>query len=117
MSPELVKKTENTMRLDILTPEREIMERTLETFRARDAVMDMERVAELKNAVRGTGLGVAGGADTLAALSNGQVDELFLTAGMNEIEHEPDEVGAVLEAYAPGEEGETPDAGRRRIGR
>ncbi len=115
MSPELAKKTEDTMRLDIRTPEHEIMERTLETFRARDAVIDMERVEELKDAVRGTNLGVAGAADTLAALSNGQVDELFLTAGMSEIEHEPDEVGAVLKAYAPGEEGEMPDSNRRRI--
>ena len=81
----------------------------------RDALIDMERVEELKGAVRGTGLGVAGAADTLAALMNGQVDELYLTAGMDEIEHEPDEVGAVLEAYAPGEEGATPDASRRRI--
>ena len=96
MSPEFAKKTEDTMRLDIRTHEQEIMERTLETFRARDAEIDKERVAELQDAVRGTGLGVAGAADTLAALSNGQVDELFLTAGMSEIEHEPDEVNSVL---------------------
>ena len=115
MPPALAKKTEDTMRLDIRTPEHEIMERTLETFRVRDAVIDMERVAELKDAVRGTNLGVAGAADTLAALLNGQVDELFLTAGMSEIENEPEEVGAVLKAYAPGKEGETPDSSRRRI--
>ena len=104
LTPELAKKTEDTMRLDIRTPEHEIMERTLEVFRARDAEIDKERVAELKDAVRGTGLGVAGAADTLAALSNGQVDELFLSAGMTEIEHEPDEVSSVLKAYAPGGE-------------
>jgi len=115
LTPALAKKTEDTMRLDIRTPEHEIMERTLETFRARDAVIDQERVEELKDAVRGTGLGVAGAADTLAALLNGQVDELFLTAGMDEIEHEPDETSAVLKAYAPGAEGETPDSNRRRI--
>ena len=68
MSHELAKKTEDTMPLDIRTPEQEIMERTLETFSARDAEIDKERVAELKDAVRGTGLGVAGAADTLAAL-------------------------------------------------
>ena len=32
LTPELTKKTEDTMRLDIRTPETEIMERTLETF-------------------------------------------------------------------------------------
>ena len=47
--------------------------------------------------------------------ANGQVDELFLTAGMTEIEHEPDEVAAVLKAYAPGGEGELPDATKPRI--
>ncbi len=115
MPPALAAKVEDRMNIDIRTPEHEIMERTLETFRARDAVIDMERVEELKNAVRGTNLGVAGAADTLAALSNGQVDELFLTAGMSEIEHEPDETRAVLKAYAPGEEGEILDSSRRRI--
>jgi peptide chain release factor subunit 1 len=115
MSAELAKKTEDTMRLDIRTPEQEIMERTLEIFRARDAEMDKERVAELHDAVRGTGLGVAGAADTLAALSNGQVDELFLTAGMSEIQHEPDEVRAVLAAYAPGEEAETLNTDKPRL--
>ena len=115
MSPELVQKTEDTIRLDIRTTEQEIMERTLETFRARDAEIDKERVAELKDAVRGTGLGVAGAADTLAALANGQVDELFLTAGMTEIEHEPDEVASVLAAYAPGGESALLDTSKPRI--
>ncbi len=111
----LAAKVEDRMNLDIRTPEHEIMERTLETFQARDAVLDMERVEELKDAVRGTKLGVAGIADTLAALSNGQVDELFLAAGMNEIEHEPEAASAVFKAYAPGEEDEIPNANRRRV--
>jgi peptide chain release factor subunit 1 len=115
MSPELAKKAEDTIRLDIRSPEHEIMERTRETFRARDTMIDQERVEELNDAVRGTGLGVAGAADTLAALLNGQVDELFLTAGIKQIEYEPDEVGVILAAYAPGEEGEPPVAGLRRI--
>ncbi len=115
MPPALAAKVEDRMNLDIRTPEHEIMERTLETFQARDAVLDMERVEELKDAVRGTKLGVAGIADTLAALSNGQVDELFLAAGMNEIEHEPEAASAVFKAYAPGEEDEIPNANRRRV--
>jgi len=115
MPPALAAKVEDRMNLDIRTPEHEIMERTLETFQARDAVLDMERVEELKDAVRGTKLGVAGIADTLAALSNGQVDELFLAAGINEIEHEPEAASAVFKAYAPGEEDEIPNANRRRV--
>ncbi len=115
LTPELAKKTEDTLRLDIRTTEQEIMERTLETFRARDAEIDKERVAELKDAVRGTGLGVAGAADTLAALANGQVDELFLTAGMTEIEHEPEEVSSVLKAYAPGGERAPLDTTKPRV--
>ena len=115
MSPELAKKTEDTMRLDIRTTEQKIMERTLETFRARDAEIDKERVAELKDAVRGTGLGVVGAADTFAALSNGQVDELFLTAGMTEVEYEPDEVKSVLKAYAPAGESASLDTTKPRV--
>ena len=115
MPPALAAKVEDRMNLDIRTPEHEIMERTLETFQARDAVLDLERIEELKDAVRGTKLGVAGIADTLAALSNGQVDELFLAAGMNEIEHEPEAASAVFKAYAPGEEDEIPNANRRRV--
>jgi len=115
MPPALAAKVEDRMNLDIRTPEHEIMERTLETFQAREAVLDMERVEELKDAVRGTKLGVAGIADTLAALSNGQVDELFLAAGINEIEHEPEAASAVFKAYAPGEEDEIPNVSRRRV--
>lgn len=115
MSPELARKTEDTLRLDIRATEQEIMKRTLEIFRARDAEIDQDRVAELKDAVRGTGLGVAGAADTLAALANGQVDELFLTAGINEFQPEPDEVRSVLAAYQADEGVETLDAAKPRV--
>ena len=115
LSSELAKKVDDTMRLDIRTPDHEIMKLTLQTFRAREAAVDKKKIDELQDAVSGAGLGVSGTADTLAALSNGQVDELFLAAAMNEIDQEPDEVSAILKAYAPGAENETPDAGRRRI--
>ena len=115
MPPELAKKVDDTMRLDIRTPDHEIMERTLETFRVREAAVDKTKIDQLKAAVNGARLGVSGTADTLAALLNGQVDELFLAAAMDEIHHEPDEVNAILKAYAPGTENETPDSERRRI--
>lgn len=115
MSLELAKKVDDTTRLDIRTPDHEIMKRTLESLRAREAAVDKTKIDQLKAAVNGGRLGVSGTADTLAALSNGQVDELFLAAAMNEIDQEPDEVSAILKAYAPGAENETPDPGRRRI--
>ena len=115
MSLELARKVEDKMRIDIRTPDHEIMKRTREVFSAREAVVDKTKVDQLKAAVNGARLGVSGTADTLAALSNGQVDELYLAAGMNEIDQEPDEVSVILEAYAPGAENEMPDSGRRRI--
>jgi peptide subunit release factor 1 (eRF1) len=115
LSAELAKKVDDTMRLDIRTPDHEIMKLTLETFRAREAAVDKKKIDELQDAVSGAGLGVSGTADTLAALSNGQVGELFLAAAMNDIDQEPDEVSAILKAYAPDAENETLDAGRRRI--
>lgn len=77
------------------------MQPSFETFRAREAAVDKKKIDELKDAVSGARLGVLGIADTLAALSNGQVDELFLAAAVNEIDQEPAEVSAILNACAP----------------
>ncbi|MGH9903716.1 MAG: Vms1/Ankzf1 family peptidyl-tRNA hydrolase, partial [Pyrinomonadaceae bacterium] len=72
--------------LDINTPEHEIFSTTMETMRGHDAQTDAERVERLFDAYRSGGLGVVGARPTLEALNMGQVDELYLTASMGEIQ-------------------------------
>lgn len=76
------------LRLDIKTPEHEVASRTLEALREYDAQDDKERVSQLLDEYRSGGLAVAGASETLMALAMGQVDELFLTASLREIEVE-----------------------------
>jgi peptide subunit release factor 1 (eRF1) len=71
--------------VDVLTIQRDaddtnLLARTLEALRVKDAETDSEKVEELMNAWRSGGLGVAGPEATLSALQLGQVDELIITA-------------------------------------
>ena len=76
----LLAKVVDTIPLDIGAPERTVLSVTLEALRQRDAETDAQVVDRLFEAVRGSGLGVLGAEDTLAALELGQVDELVITA-------------------------------------
>jgi peptide chain release factor subunit 1 len=80
LPPHLSAMIVDVLRLDIDAPERQVLESTLTALRQRDARTDEEAVARLFDAVRGSGLGVVGAEDTLAALELGQVDELLITA-------------------------------------
>ena len=85
LPPHLASKVADVLRLDIKTPEHEILEATLEAMRAHDAGEDAERVAALLDAYRSGGLGVAGPEETLAALERGQVDELLIGASPRQL--------------------------------
>ena len=80
LPPQLADMIVDVVRLDIDTPERQVLESTLAALRERDARTDAEAVERLFDAVRGSGLGVVGAEDTLAALERGQVDELLIAA-------------------------------------
>jgi peptide chain release factor subunit 1 len=88
------------LRLDISTPEHEVAKRTLEALRAYDARTDIERVENLMDEYRSGGLGVVGVHDTLAALSIGQVDELYLSAQLEEIHAGAEEMGKQLVSHS-----------------
>lgn len=77
---ELAGKVADTIRLEILAGEREVLERTLAVMGAAEAREDVEKVAQALDAQRSGGLGAAGLEETRAALTNGQVHELLLTA-------------------------------------
>src|SRR5438105_5937284 len=76
MSNELSEKVIDVLSLGIDTPEHELFEQSLAAFRRHDTLSDMEKVERLMNEYRADDLGVAGVTETLAALSNGQVEEM-----------------------------------------
>jgi peptide subunit release factor 1 (eRF1) len=59
----------------------------------------MEKVERLLNEYRADDLGVAGAPETLAALSNGQVEELLIAANAESIQYDEAEVEKVLKLY------------------
>jgi peptide chain release factor subunit 1 len=93
---QLEEKIVEGLRLDVKTPEHEVAARTLEALREYDARDDKERVSQLLDEYRSGGLATAGASDTLMALAMGQVDELFLTASLREIEVEKEEIDKSL---------------------
>jgi peptide chain release factor subunit 1 len=103
----LSEKVIDVLRIDMTTPEHEIARQTLEALHEYDAKTDAEEVENLLNQYRAGNLGVVGLHDTLAALSNGQVDELFVSTSLEEIYAGAEEVGKQLVNYLP--EGEKAD--------
>ena len=99
MSKELEAKVIDTISLGIDTPEHEVLEESLTAFRRHDSVSDMQQVERLLGEFRGDNLAVAGVPDTLAALSNGQVEELLIVASADGLKFDEEEVRKVLEIY------------------
>ncbi len=106
---ELEEKVIDVLRLNVNTPENELMEAAEKAVRQYDTLVDKEKIDYLKEQNYENGLGVAGAEKTLAALANGQVLELYVSADFNNIEYDPKRVYKVLNAYAPGEDGEIPN--------
>jgi peptide chain release factor subunit 1 len=65
----------------------EVLKTTLASMRTAEAQTDRERVEAAVGAYRAGGLGVVGPDATLLALTNGQVDELLLTASLATLEN------------------------------
>jgi peptide subunit release factor 1 (eRF1) len=101
MPPQLLDKVIDVLRLDMTTPEHEIVQAALVSLREQDAKDDEEKVGRLLNEFRSGGLAVVGAHDTLAALATGQVDELIISATVDNVQAEEQEVDALLAARAP----------------
>ena len=106
-------------------PAAEVIERSLETLREWNERSDRERVDAALGAYRAGGLGVVGPDETLLALTNGQVDELLLTASLARLQdlqgtraaemalaHDS---GLAEPAVDPSAAGEPADAGAGRV--
>jgi peptide chain release factor subunit 1 len=99
MSKEVLKKVIDTISLGIDTPEHEVLEESLTAFRRHDSLTDMQKVEQLLDEFRSDNLAVAGVPDTLAALSNGQVEEMLIVAATDGLKFDEEEVRKVLEIY------------------
>jgi peptide chain release factor subunit 1 len=99
MSKETTEKVIDALSLGINTPEHELLDESLTAFRRHDSLSDMEKVERLLNEYRADDLGVAGAPETLAALSNGQVEELLIAANAESIQYDEAEVEKVLKLY------------------
>ena len=78
----LAEKVIDVLRLDIRTPEHEVLRATIESLREDNIQTDAEKVRDLFDKSRAGELAVAGLSDTFGALSQGQVEELVLCASL-----------------------------------
>jgi peptide chain release factor subunit 1 len=79
LTPQLAKLVVDVLRLDIATPEHELLHRTLDVMREQDARSDEDKARAAVDSYRSGGLGVVGVPETMRALELGQVDELLVT--------------------------------------
>jgi peptide subunit release factor 1 (eRF1) len=87
-----------------------LIEETLNAYRRHNSLSDMEKIEHLIGEYQRDGLAVAGVPQTLAALSNGQVEELLIASAANALQFDKEEVENVLSLYSsPSEAGATLD--------
>lgn len=110
MPKELAEKVVDVLSLGIDTPDHELIEETLNAYRRHNSLSDLEKVEHLIGEYQRDGLAVAGVPQTLAALSNGQVEELLIASTADALQFDKEEVEKVLSLYSsPGEASATLD--------
>jgi peptide subunit release factor 1 (eRF1) len=80
MPKQVAEKVVDIVKMDVRTPEHEVLQATIEALREHDARDDRERVDELIGAYRANGLATVGLDNVRRAFELGQVDELVITA-------------------------------------
>ena len=102
---ELEEKVIGTLNMSQYETVDDIREKTREAFGIDKAVRDQKEVQRVFDAAKSAaGMGALGVADTLRALSNGQVQDLVIASDFDAIEYKPGEVEKILSEYAPGED-------------
>ena len=114
LRPQLSKESEEkviaVLNMSQYASEDEIRDKTHEAFGIENAVKDAERVERAITAAKSAaGLGTLGVDKTLAALSNGQVEELVVASNFDAIKYNTKAVEKVLEDYAPGDDNSASD--------
>lgn len=92
LPPALAAKIIDVMSLDINASDHEVFRATLETIREEDARTDAESVRATLDEFRAGGLAVIGVHDVLLALSNGQVHTLYISADLEEMYPEEEDL-------------------------
>ncbi len=85
------------LRLDITTPEHEILKATADALRGHDEETDAQQVGHLLDQFRARQLAVVGAQATIAALTLGQVDTLIVTASQDAVHDDGDPDAAVAD--------------------
>ena len=82
----LAEKIVDHLKLDTYAPVKDVLAASLEAMRRLNELTDRERVDDAVGAYRAGGLGTVGAEETLAALEQGQVDELLISASLNALQ-------------------------------
>ena len=77
---ELASRVVDVLKLNIRSSERDVIDASIAALQRRDADTDRERVRDLLDAYRGSGLACVGAEQTRKAFELGQVDELVISA-------------------------------------
>ena len=115
MPKHLTDKVVDVVKLDLKSSDAEVFQATLERMREEDAKTDSEKVERLLRAYRGRGLAVVGHQETLEALANGQVDELLLSASLEQSHADEQPIEAILAPEIPDSTGGTESEEPRNV--
>lgn len=94
-----------TMNLDVHASEQDVFRATLEKIQQDESAATAEKVQRLLDEARGRGLAVVGIDDTLQALANGQVDELLISASLEQEHPGEQRIEAILAPEIPDSSG------------
>ncbi len=97
----------DVMKIDVKAPEQEVLAATLDKMREQSSKTDTEQVERLLQEYRAHGLAIVGPHETLEALANGQVDELLISATLEQARPEREQVDAILAPEIPDSRGGT----------
>lgn len=114
-TPRLQAMVVDFLKLDIRTKEQTVLEESLAAIRHLDAKTDQSKIDRMIGAWRAGGLAVTGVNDTMRALANGQVEELFLTVNLEHEHEEPKEMKSELLPHLAVVEGEEEAPKRRKV--
>jgi peptide subunit release factor 1 (eRF1) len=96
-----------SMKIDANATEKDVLETTLERLQQDDSVAGVEKAKLLCETMRAGGLAVLGLDDTLTALANGQVDELVISASLEQRHSGEEQIDAILAPEIPDSSGST----------
>jgi peptide chain release factor subunit 1 len=109
MSEELSKKVVDSLALNVNTSDHDLAEAAREALAKRLEETDKEKMEYLSEVNYDDGVGITGVDKTLAALFNGQVQELYLSANPENVTYNVNDVRLVLKQYEPGFDEDLPD--------